>query len=303
MSPTLDAALRSWPSGPWLLASLLLTACIYVRGWRVLRRRDPARWQPGQVWAFLGGLGVLYLALASPIEAFADLLLSCHMAQHLLLLMAVPPLLWLSAPAFPLLRGLPEPIRSVWFAPLFRSATLARFLARATHPMVAVLVLTVTTWIWHVPAAYELVLRGARLALRAAWMLPRRGSAILVSRGSALPEPAALVALAAHSVPAPGGHPEHGPLRAVDPRKAGNMDCTFCLDCIHACPHDNLGLLAAAVGCDLTRDVPRSGVGRFAPAQPGGAGATAGIRRLCERRGHGRADRRDGAAHPVAPGA
>jgi cytochrome c oxidase assembly factor CtaG len=182
MSPTLDAALRSWPSDPWLLATLLLTACIYLRGWRVLRRRaisapkrqarpiqglalglgeerNRARWNPGQVWAFLGGLGMLYLALASPIESFADLLLQCHMAQHLLLLMAVPPLLWLGAPAFPLLRGLPEPIRSVWLAPLFRSPALGRFLARATHPLVAVLVLTATTWIWHIPAAYELVLR------------------------------------------------------------------------------------------------------------------------------------------------
>ena len=24
--------------------------------------------------------------------------------------------------------------------------------------------------------------------------------------------------------------------------KAGNMDCTFCLDCVHACPHDNIGI-------------------------------------------------------------
>ncbi len=29
-------------------------------------------------------------------------------------------------------------------------------------------------------------------------------------------------------------------------RKAGNLDCTFCLDCASACPHDNLGLVAVA---------------------------------------------------------
>ena len=39
MSPTLDAALRSWPFDPWLLAALLLTAGVYLRGWLVLRRR------------------------------------------------------------------------------------------------------------------------------------------------------------------------------------------------------------------------------------------------------------------------
>jgi hypothetical protein len=47
------------------------------------------------------------------------------------------------------------------------------------------------------------------------------------------------------------------------PRKAGNMDCTACLDCVHACPHDNVGLIAGPPGAGLWQDRPRSGVGRF----------------------------------------
>jgi ferredoxin len=47
------------------------------------------------------------------------------------------------------------------------------------------------------------------------------------------------------------------------PHKAGNMDCTACLDCVHACPHDNVGLIAAAPGAELWNDRQRSGVGRF----------------------------------------
>jgi hypothetical protein len=47
------------------------------------------------------------------------------------------------------------------------------------------------------------------------------------------------------------------------PRKSGNMDCTFCLDCIHACPHSNVGILARSPGEDLLTDAARSGVGRF----------------------------------------
>ena len=35
-------------------------------------------------------------------------------------------------------------------------------------------------------------------------------------------------------------------LHLYQPRKSSNMDCTFCLDCIHACPHDNVGILAEA---------------------------------------------------------
>ena len=52
-------------------------------------------------------------------------------------------------------------------------------------------------------------------------------------------------------------------LNLYQPRKAGNMDCTFCLDCIHACPHDNIGILVAPPGNELWHDPLRSGIGRF----------------------------------------
>ena len=44
-------------------------------------------------------------------------------------MMVAPPLLWLGAPLFPLLRGLPRPIRTYWVAPLFRSRRLRRLFA------------------------------------------------------------------------------------------------------------------------------------------------------------------------------
>ena len=46
------------------------------------------------------------------------------------------------------------------------------------------------------------------------------------------------------------------------PNKVGNMDCTFCLDCVQACPHDNIGLLARAPAAELADDRPRSSLGR-----------------------------------------
>src|SRR6516165_1304066 len=145
MSPTLDAALRSWPFDPWLLAALLLTAGVYLRGWLVLRRRDPRRWHGGPLVAFLGGLAAIYLALASPIEPFADLLLQVHMVQHLLLMMVAPPLLWLGAPLFPLLRGLPRPVRVFWAAPLLSAPPLRRLFARLTHPVTALMLFLAAT--------------------------------------------------------------------------------------------------------------------------------------------------------------
>jgi len=42
-------------------------------------------------------------------------------------------------------------------------------------------------------------------------------------------------------------------LELFQPRKASNMDCTFCLDCVHACPHENVSLLASLPGSQLVQ--------------------------------------------------
>jgi hypothetical protein len=47
------------------------------------------------------------------------------------------------------------------------------------------------------------------------------------------------------------------------PRKIGNLDCTFCLDCVHSCPHTNVGILATAPTSTLWIDPFRWGLGRF----------------------------------------
>ena len=52
-------------------------------------------------------------------------------------------------------------------------------------------------------------------------------------------------------------------LALFQPRKVGNLDCTFCLDCVHACPHDNVGVLARLPAEELLGDPQRSGVGRL----------------------------------------
>lgn len=53
-------------------------------------------------------------------------------------------------------------------------------------------------------------------------------------------------------------------LRLFLPSKVGNMDCTFCLDCVQACPHDNVALGVRVPGAELLDLRRRSGVGRLA---------------------------------------
>jgi polyferredoxin len=47
------------------------------------------------------------------------------------------------------------------------------------------------------------------------------------------------------------------------PAKVGNLDCTFCLDCVHACPHDNITLALRPPGEELAIEGRRSGIGRL----------------------------------------
>lgn len=54
-------------------------------------------------------------------------------------------------------------------------------------------------------------------------------------------------------------------LALFQPRKVGNLDCTFCLDCIHACPHDNVGIVSRLPAAELFDGSHRSGIG--APGQ------------------------------------
>jgi polyferredoxin len=45
--------------------------------------------------------------------------------------------------------------------------------------------------------------------------------------------------------------------------KGGNMDCTFCMECIQACPYDNVGIVGRVPARELWEDPRRAGVGRF----------------------------------------
>lgn len=102
---------------------------------------------------------MLWLALASPLDAFSGLLLSAHMVQHLLLMSVVPPLILLSAPLLPLLRGLPRNIAHDGVGPFLNWPALRKAGNAVTHPLTCLIAMAVTLFAWHVPAAFDLALR------------------------------------------------------------------------------------------------------------------------------------------------
>jgi cytochrome c oxidase assembly factor CtaG/polyferredoxin len=154
-----DAIAASWNIPLWATLSLLLTAIVYWRGWRVARLTRPAELPPWRAWCFFAGLAAIWLAIASPLDVLGNWLLLAHMAQHLVLMSVAPPLILLGAPTVPLLRGLPRSWMRDGLGPLFSSRSLHAIGRFLVHPATGWIAMNVAYLGWHVPAAYELALR------------------------------------------------------------------------------------------------------------------------------------------------
>lgn len=153
-----ESVLFSWAFLPVPAIGLLATAVIYFLGWRSLHAQVPWRFPVERLISFVGGLVVIYVALASPLDAFAGWLLVVHMVQHLLLTMVAPPLLLLGWPMLPLLSGLPRGFARDGLAPFLTSPALQCFGRFLVHPFFAGPLFIFSNLVWHAPALYELAL-------------------------------------------------------------------------------------------------------------------------------------------------
>jgi cytochrome c oxidase assembly factor CtaG len=156
--PDLGSLLRTWSFPPLPFVALSLTVFIYLRGWRAAYRTRPRELPAWRAASFVAGIAALWIAIASPIDALDDFLLAAHMIQHFILMSVAPPLIVLGAPAVPLLRGLPRPLRPL-LRPLFRARWFHRAARFLVHPVVAWLAMNIAFLGWHVPAAFELTFR------------------------------------------------------------------------------------------------------------------------------------------------
>ena len=153
-----EAIAFAWRFEATVVVPVVAGAALYLSGWAALRSRMPGRFGAGRATAFAAGLGVVLVALCSPIDALGHRWLQAHMVQHLLLMVVAPPLLWMGAPVAPLLRGLPRRARRAVASVL--GTGLMRGLTRIlTDPRVAWVSFVVAFWAWHAPALYGLALR------------------------------------------------------------------------------------------------------------------------------------------------
>lgn len=153
-----EAIVLSWSLRPGALAALLITGVLYQRGWAVLRRVHPARFAPAHAGWFWSGLAIVWLAIASPLDAFASLSLTSHMIQHLLLTMVAPLCLLAGRPWLPIIRGLPRWFAREAVAPILAWPAFQRVSHRIGSPIFGWICYVAVTLIWHIPAFYDAAL-------------------------------------------------------------------------------------------------------------------------------------------------
>jgi cytochrome c oxidase assembly factor CtaG len=158
MEDPANAVFSSWamPIGPTV--AILLTLILYLRGWIALQFRVPFRFPVWRLLSFAAGLGAIFLAIASPLDAFGGLLLQVHMIQHLLLMMVAPPLILAGAPYLPILSGLPRLFTREVLGPFLIWTPLKRIGHFLFHPVFCWAAFTSSNVLWHVPMFYELAL-------------------------------------------------------------------------------------------------------------------------------------------------
>jgi putative membrane protein len=158
MPPSYQTIFDEWSPPLVLTGVLILSGLVYIRGWLSIRKTRAAQFPAWRLGVFLLGLAVIWIAIASPLDGFADLLLSAHMIEHLLLMSFAPPLLLLGQPVVPLLRGLPRIVTVHALGPLIRSRLARRIGHLMIAPLVAWLAMNLVFLGWHVPAAYDFAL-------------------------------------------------------------------------------------------------------------------------------------------------
>jgi cytochrome c oxidase assembly factor CtaG len=129
-------------------------AVLYALGSRSKAGRPSAL----QAAVFYTGLLSIVIAVASPIDAYADELLWVHMLQHIILLTVAPPLILLGRPWPTMWRALPLHSRTVLARGVAKSHLAAPLRALAA-PLAAWMLFNGAIVIWHIPAAYDLTER------------------------------------------------------------------------------------------------------------------------------------------------
>lgn len=142
----------------WAVEPLVWVAVGAAAWWYLWAARRVRAWPSRRRAAFMSGLVVVFVALASPIAVYAGALFSVHMVQHLLLTLVAAPLLLLGAPGTLALRSA-TPRGRARLVDIFHSVPVRT----VTHPVVTWSLFAAVMWITHFTSFYDAALESSVL--------------------------------------------------------------------------------------------------------------------------------------------
>lgn len=173
-----------WVPDPGSAAALLVIAVPYVWGWMRLRRKRSPLATVGRLLKFAAGLCALAVAFTPPLVTLQQELLTGRAAQHVLVGLLAPPLIWLACPVHAIVLCLPVSVRNRIVRIMKASTDSGRFIRKVTHPIIVWMFVFSMFLLWHEPvianwllarpSLYRLSLWGVWITYMLFWWHPLR---------------------------------------------------------------------------------------------------------------------------------
>ena len=149
----LDFWLTQWNWEPSIVIGTALIVGLYLYAVGPLRKKYhlAEHVKKAQVFSFLLGMFIMFLALVSPLDELGDsYLFSAHMVQHLCITIIGPPLLLIGIPG--------------WLVdPLLRKPLIFPIARVLTFPALAFFLYNFDFWLWHAPPLYNATLENQNI--------------------------------------------------------------------------------------------------------------------------------------------
>jgi len=130
-----------WSIHPSTVIGLAALGALYL--WRARAASDTQPLSGARKLSFFAGLFVIFAALNGPIHDLSDnYLFSGHMVQHLMLTMAMPPLLFTGVPGWML-------------RPLLSNRMIGGIARKVTRPVTCFAIFNLVIALWHLPVFYN----------------------------------------------------------------------------------------------------------------------------------------------------
>ena len=134
----------AWSIHPSTVIGIAALAALYF--WRAGQATPEETVSGARKLSFIAAMFVIFASLNGPLHDLSDdYLFSAHMVQHLLLTLAMPPLLIAGIPGWML-------------RPLLRNRTVGAIARQVTKPIICFAIFNIVIAAWHIPALYNLAM-------------------------------------------------------------------------------------------------------------------------------------------------